>query len=69
MRREQAKGCIFSISFLAQRWLTESNPKIVLKVDLLKGKLGFDDAFNYKEEADLKSALRRYRFTINGTAS
>ncbi|KAG6494844.1 hypothetical protein ZIOFF_042626 [Zingiber officinale] len=30
------------------------------KVDLLKGKLGFDDAFNYKEEADLKSALRRY---------
>ncbi|XP_074558972.1 2-alkenal reductase (NADP(+)-dependent)-like isoform X1 [Curcuma longa] len=30
------------------------------KVDLLKGKLGFDDAFNYKEEVDLKSALRRY---------
>ncbi|KAG6498807.1 hypothetical protein ZIOFF_038556 [Zingiber officinale] len=30
------------------------------KVDLLKRKLGFDDAFNYKEEADLKSALRRY---------
>ncbi|XP_042400150.1 2-alkenal reductase (NADP(+)-dependent)-like [Zingiber officinale] len=30
------------------------------KVDLLKGKLGFDDAFDYKEEADLKSALRRY---------
>ncbi|AQL04391.1 hypothetical protein Zm00014a_013436 [Zea mays] len=30
------------------------------KVDLLKGKLGFDDAFNYKEEPDLKSALKRY---------
>ncbi|CAD6336381.1 unnamed protein product [Miscanthus lutarioriparius] len=30
------------------------------KVDLLKNKLGFDDAFNYKEEPDLKSALKRY---------
>ncbi|XP_065049953.1 2-alkenal reductase (NADP(+)-dependent)-like [Musa acuminata AAA Group] len=30
------------------------------KVDLLKEKLGFDDAFNYKDEPDLKSALRRY---------
>ncbi|XP_073157028.1 NADPH-dependent oxidoreductase 2-alkenal reductase-like [Henckelia pumila] len=30
------------------------------KVDLLKEKLGFDDAFNYKDEKDLKSALRRY---------
>ncbi|CAN6169498.1 unnamed protein product [Urochloa humidicola] len=30
------------------------------KVDLLKEKLGFDDAFNYKEEPDLKSALKRY---------
>lgn len=30
------------------------------KVDLLKEKLGFDDAFNYKEEADLKSTLKRY---------
>ncbi|KAK1621091.1 hypothetical protein QYE76_026608 [Lolium multiflorum] len=29
-------------------------------VDLLKGKLGFDDAFNYKEELDLKSALNKY---------
>ncbi|CAI9100150.1 OLC1v1037090C1 [Oldenlandia corymbosa var. corymbosa] len=29
------------------------------KVDLLKGKLGFDDAFNYKEEIDLKAALKR----------
>jgi len=29
------------------------------KVDLLKDKLGFDDAFNYKEEPDLKSALKR----------
>ncbi|KAL6839495.1 hypothetical protein ACP4OV_030765 [Aristida adscensionis] len=30
------------------------------KVELLKDKLGFDDAFNYKEEPDLKSALKRY---------
>ncbi|KAL5547877.1 hypothetical protein UlMin_003108 [Ulmus minor] len=30
------------------------------KVALLKEKLGFDDAFNYKEETDLKSALGRY---------
>ncbi|KDP32397.1 hypothetical protein JCGZ_13322 [Jatropha curcas] len=30
------------------------------KVALLKEKLGFDDAFNYKEEADLKLALKRY---------
>ncbi|KAL0541212.1 hypothetical protein IC582_021253 [Cucumis melo] len=30
------------------------------KIDLLKNKLGFDDAFNYKEESDLNSALKRY---------
>ncbi|KAL6273785.1 hypothetical protein ACE6H2_024477 [Prunus campanulata] len=30
------------------------------KVDLLKHKMGFDEAFNYKEEYDLGSALRRY---------
>ncbi|KAG2728277.1 hypothetical protein I3760_01G197900 [Carya illinoinensis] len=30
------------------------------KVDLLKNKLGFDDAFNYKEENDLDAALKRY---------
>ncbi|XP_051131051.1 2-alkenal reductase (NADP(+)-dependent)-like [Andrographis paniculata] len=30
------------------------------KVDLLKQKLGFDDAFNYKDETDLKSALKRH---------
>jgi len=30
------------------------------KVELLKNKLGFDDAFNYKEEPDLKAALTRY---------
>ncbi|XP_021855675.1 2-alkenal reductase (NADP(+)-dependent) [Spinacia oleracea] len=30
------------------------------KVALLKEKLGFDDAFNYKEESDLKVALQRY---------
>lgn len=30
------------------------------KVEILKEKLGFDDAFNYKDEPDLKSALKRY---------
>nr|XP_043610893.1 2-alkenal reductase (NADP(+)-dependent)-like [Erigeron canadensis] len=30
------------------------------KVDLLKNKFGFDDAFNYKEEQDLVAALKRY---------
>lgn len=29
------------------------------KVDILKNKLGFDDAFNYKEEPDLDVALKR----------
>lgn len=32
---------------------------MMLQVDLLKEKLGFDDAFNYKDETDLKSALKR----------
>ncbi|KAK1264925.1 NADP-dependent alkenal double bond reductase P2 [Acorus gramineus] len=31
------------------------------KVELLKDQLGFDDAFNYKDEIDLKSALMRVR--------
>ncbi|KAJ9564453.1 hypothetical protein OSB04_000419 [Centaurea solstitialis] len=30
------------------------------KVDLLKNKFGFDDAFNYKEEQDLTATLKRY---------
>ncbi|GFS45897.1 zinc-binding dehydrogenase family protein [Actinidia rufa] len=30
------------------------------KVDLLKNKFGFDEAFNYKEEPDLSAALKRY---------
>ncbi|KAK6146384.1 hypothetical protein DH2020_020253 [Rehmannia glutinosa] len=30
------------------------------RADLLKNKLGFDNAFNYKEEHDLNSALKRY---------
>lgn len=33
-----------------------------LKVDLLKNKFGFDDAFNYKEEPDLNAALKRLVF-------
>ncbi|XP_030468476.2 2-alkenal reductase (NADP(+)-dependent)-like [Syzygium oleosum] len=30
------------------------------KVDLLKNRFGFDDAFNYKEERNLAAALKRY---------
>ncbi|GJW34167.1 NADP(+)-dependent 2-alkenal reductase-like protein [Tanacetum coccineum] len=30
------------------------------KVDLLKNKFGFDEAFNYKEEQDMDAALKRY---------
>ncbi|KAI4350188.1 hypothetical protein L6164_010694 [Bauhinia variegata] len=30
------------------------------KVDLLKNMLGFDEAFNYKEELDLDAVLKRY---------
>ncbi|XBI20791.1 hypothetical protein VPH35_062016 [Triticum aestivum] len=30
------------------------------KVELLKDKFGFDEAFNYKEEPDLTAALKRY---------
>ncbi|THG09575.1 hypothetical protein TEA_022245 [Camellia sinensis var. sinensis] len=30
------------------------------KVDLLKNKFKFDEAFNYKEEMDLEAALKRY---------
>ncbi|KAH9315085.1 hypothetical protein KI387_023712, partial [Taxus chinensis] len=30
------------------------------KVDLLKNKLGFDDAFNYKEEHNLDASLKRH---------
>ncbi|KAL3684331.1 hypothetical protein R1sor_002353 [Riccia sorocarpa] len=30
------------------------------KVDLLKSKFGYDEAFNYKEENDLDAALKRY---------
>ncbi|KAJ9701782.1 hypothetical protein PVL29_006942 [Vitis rotundifolia] len=30
------------------------------KVDLLKNKFGFDEAFNYKEEQDLATCLKRY---------
>ncbi|XP_078435021.1 2-alkenal reductase (NADP(+)-dependent)-like [Wolffia australiana] len=33
---------------------------IQFEVELLKGKFGFDEAFNYKKEADLNVALKRY---------
>ena len=31
----------------------------ILQVILLKEKLGFDEAFNYREESNLKSTLKR----------
>ena len=41
------------------RFMHVSN-SLFIQVDLLKNKLGFDDAFNYKEELDLDAALKRY---------
>lgn len=35
------------------------------QVDILKDRLGFDGAFNYKEEADLDKALRRLEKCLN----
>lgn len=32
---------------------------LLAKVDLLKNKLGFNEAFNYKEEHELDAALKR----------
>jgi NADPH-dependent curcumin reductase CurA len=32
---------------------------VLNKVDLLKNKFGFDEAFNYKEEDDLDAAIKR----------
>nr|GMD90894.1 2-alkenal reductase (NADP(+)-dependent)-like [Ipomoea batatas] len=37
------------------------------KVDLLKNKFGFDEAFNYKEEQDLDSTLKRYDNIANNS--
>ncbi|KAM3750052.1 hypothetical protein ACB098_04G008500 [Castanea mollissima] len=34
------------------------------KVNLLKNQLGFDEAFNYKEQQDLNAALKRSHFPI-----
>lgn len=35
------------------------------QVELLKNRLGFDDAFNYKEEKDLDGALKRYKLIFS----
>lgn len=32
---------------------------VLIQVNLLRNKFGFDDAFNYKKEADLDAALKR----------
>ncbi|KAG6400145.1 hypothetical protein SASPL_141633 [Salvia splendens] len=38
----------------------EKSAFALMKVDLLKNKFGFDEAFNYKEEQDYNAALKRY---------
>ncbi|KAG6400136.1 hypothetical protein SASPL_141624 [Salvia splendens] len=38
----------------------EKSAFTLMKVDLLKNKFGFDEAFNYKEEQDYNAALKRY---------
>ncbi|KAG6393619.1 hypothetical protein SASPL_147863 [Salvia splendens] len=38
----------------------EKSVVALMKVDLLKNKFGFDEAFNYKEEQDYNAALKRY---------
>lgn len=45
--------CFFCLSLISLAFI---------KVDLLKNKLGFDEAFNYKEEKDLVAALKRLAF-------
>ncbi|KAG6400119.1 hypothetical protein SASPL_141607 [Salvia splendens] len=37
----------------------EKSAFTLMKVDLLKNKFGFDEAFNYKEEQDYNAALKR----------
>jgi NADPH-dependent curcumin reductase CurA len=39
---------------------------VLNKVDLLKNKFGFDEAFNYKEEHDLDAALKRSVYNVHG---
>lgn len=41
-----------------QSTIVSAMPTFLFQVELLKGKLGFDDAFNYKE-SDLKATLKR----------
>ncbi|KAG6400112.1 hypothetical protein SASPL_141600 [Salvia splendens] len=38
----------------------EKSAFALMKVDLLKNKFGFDEAFNYKEEQDYNAALKRF---------
>lgn len=42
-------------------------PLFWTKVELLKNKFGFDDAFNYKEEPDLNAALKRSAYITSMT--
>jgi len=38
---------------------------VLEKVNILKNKFGFDDAFNYKAEPDLDAALKRLVLDVN----
>ncbi|KAJ0094039.1 hypothetical protein Patl1_26851 [Pistacia atlantica] len=53
-------GCYVVGSAGTKDKLTDSHITWNNKVDLLKNKFGFDEAFNYKEEPDLDAALKRY---------
>lgn len=59
-RRERPESEYVSID---SKIIVSSNLLIELvwlsQVDLLKNKLGFDEAFNYKEEPDLCAAIKR----------
>lgn len=41
------------------KFLVNKHNDFLLKVDLLKNKFAFDEAFNYKEEEDFDAALKR----------
>ncbi|KAL6006318.1 hypothetical protein ACLOJK_040365 [Asimina triloba] len=55
--REHCSTGILSNTITSHVLMSKSSE---FQVAILKDKLGFDDAFNYKKESDLKSTLKRY---------
>ncbi|KAL6504027.1 hypothetical protein OROGR_025950 [Orobanche gracilis] len=53
-------GILYSVHRISDAFELNCQILVIMKVDLLKNKLGFDDAFNYKEEPNLDAALKRY---------